>query len=562
MSREILRLEGVSKKFGGEYVLRDINLSLEEGEALGILGGSGSGKSVLINMIRGSREYRPDEGKIIYFVTACDNCKWIDIPSKEGDKCPRCGGTLRYREVDIWGSDDRTLLYSLRRRLGIMLQRTFALYGEKSSLENVIEALDSLELYQGNYIMEKAIELLKMVNMNHRAITPARDLSGGEKQRIILARQLAIDPILLLLDDPTGTLDPHNTRLIIDILKNFVKGKRSMILTSHLPEVLRELSSRVIWLEKGRIESEGTADEIISNYVGQIEVRKIIVEISDRKDILRLKDVKKYYYSIIRGIVKAVDGVSLTVGEGEIFGILGPSGSGKTTLARIISGIIEPTEGEVFVRIGDDWVDMKQPGSFGRGRAAPYIGVLHQEYSLYPYRSVLQNLTESIGLAMPPEFAKFRAIDILTGIGFGTREAEALLKKNAEELSEGERHRVALAQILIREPKILILDEPSGTMNPTTKAIVSDTLRKAKEEFNATILIVTHDMDFALMTCERSALMLEGKILEVGDTEEIVRRLVELRAEVIGVPLEFIERYHLAEKASTISERMGDSSCL
>ncbi|MEM1985096.1 MAG: ATP-binding cassette domain-containing protein, partial [Candidatus Korarchaeum sp.] len=335
-----------------------------------------------------------------------------------------------------------------------------------------------------------------------------------------------------------------------------------MVITSHLPEVIQEVASRAILLEKGRVESEGAVEEILSRHLGHIKVRKVSVEIPATSEIIRLRDVKKYYYSIIRGIVKAVDGVSLTINEREIFGLLGPSGSGKTTLSRIIAGIIEPTEGEVLVRIGDDWIDMKQPGSSGRGRASPYIGVLHQEYSLYPYRTVLQNLTESIGLSMPPEFARYRAIDILTSIGFDHKEAGVLLKKNVEELSEGERHRVALAQILIREPRILILDEPSGTMDPMVKAIVADTLRKAKEELDATILVVTHDMDFALMTCERAALMMNGKILQVDHTEEIVRRLIELRADVIGVPLEFIERYYRTERESIISERIEDSSCL
>jgi len=554
MREEILRLKGVSKKFREEYVLKDINFSLNEGESLGILGKSGSGKSVLIHMIRGFKGYEPDEGSVIYSVAACNSCYWLDIPSKDGERCPRCGKRLEYREVDIWKTDDRKLFYNLRKRIGIMLQRTFALYGEKSAFENIVEALSSLDMYNGDIILNRAMELLKIVNMNHRALTPARDLSGGEKQRIILARQLALDPIMLLLDEPTGTLDPHNTQLIVEILRNFVKGKKAMILTSHFPEIIQELSNRVIWLEKGRIESEGEPQRIVLEKFGLPERKKISIEVISKNEIINLKNVKKYYYSITRGIVKAVDGVSLTVNEGEIFGILGPSGSGKTTLSRIIAGITEPTEGEVLVRVGDEWIDMKQPGPLGRGRATPYIGILHQEFSLYPYRSVLYNLTDSIGLNLPAEFAKLRAIDILTGIGFSEKEAEALLKKNADELSEGEKHRVALAQVMIREPRILILDEPSGTMNPITKREVAESLVKIKREFGTTIIIVSHDMDFALMTCERAALMLNGKILHIGDTEEIVKRLVELRAEVIGVPLDMIKAASEKEREISIEK--------
>jgi methyl coenzyme M reductase system subunit A2 len=97
-------------------------------------------------------------------------------------------------------------------------------------------------------------------------------------------------------------------------------------------------------------------------------------------------------------VVKAVDGVSFDVKEGEIFGLVGVSGGGKTTLSKIISGIITPTSGNAWVRVGDEWVDMNILGSNGRGRATKYIGVLHQEYTLYPSRTVIDNLTESIGL--------------------------------------------------------------------------------------------------------------------------------------------------------------------
>jgi len=102
-----------------------------------------------------------------------------------------------------------------------------------------------------------------------------------------------------------------------------------------------------------------------------------------------------------RGLIRAVNGVSFKVNRGEIFGIIGKSGAGKTTLSRIIAGIIEPTAGEMNFLVGDEWIDMTKPGIEHRGRAKEYIGLLHQEYDLYPHRTVLDNLTDAIGWSFP-----------------------------------------------------------------------------------------------------------------------------------------------------------------
>jgi methyl coenzyme M reductase system subunit A2 len=547
LTEEIIRLEGVSKKFGDNFALKNINLSIKEGETLGIIGVSGSGKSVLIHLIRGYKDYEPTEGRVIYILTICPECYWVDSPSKDGQNCPRCGERLKKRETDIWKLEDRELASAIRKKVGIMLQRTFALFSEKSSLENVMEAIISSETESrisvgtttrrdmiekaeySNNVANRAMELLKAVNLGHRILTIARDLSGGEKQRVILARQIAIDPVLLLADEPTGTLDPENTRIILDTLRKYIKNAgKTMILTSHIPEVVRELSDRVLWLHKGEILAEGNPEELIQKFLAQVSEEEIRDEFKFEREILKLKDVKKYYYSVSRGVVKAVDGVSFEVKEGEIFGILGPSGSGKTTLSRIIVGIAEITGGEVYIRIGDEWIDMRTPGISGRGRAMPYIGILHQEYSLYPHRTVLDNLTDCISLDLPSEFARIRALDILTGIGFSEAEAEVIMTKYPDELSEGQRHRVALAQVMIREPRILLLDEPSGTMDPVTKLEVARTLKRIREEFGTTILIISHDLQFTKLTCDRVALMLQGRLEGVGTPEEMIQRLQEL----------------------------------
>lgn len=555
MQKEIIRLEGVSKKFGDNFALKNVNLSIKEGETLGIIGLSGSGKSVLIHVLRGYKDYEPTDGRVIYNLAVCNNCYWVETPSKDGEQCPRCGEILRTKELDIWKLDDPELATAIKKRVGIMLQRTFALYSEKSVFENIVEAMESIGVYEGD-VSRKALELLKAVNLPHRVLTVARDLSGGEKQRVILARQIAIDPVILLADEPTGTLDPENTRMILRMLYERVKkAGKTMILTSHIPHILEKLSDRIIWLDRGKIVAEGRPDEIIKKFLEQVKIEDIKHEFATQEDILRVKNVKKYYYSVSRGVVKAVDGVTFDVKESEIFGLLGPSGSGKTTLSRLIAGITDVTAGEIYVRVGDEWIDMRVPGITGRGRATPYIGILHQEYALYPYRTVFENLTEAISLDFPSEFARLRAIDVLTGVGFSEEYAEKILEKRPDELSEGEKHRVALAQVIIREPRILILDEPSGTMDPVTKVEVAKTLKKIREEFKTTILVISHDMDFTRLTCDRVALMMNGKILKIGETEEVIDELMKIKMSVV-------ETGEALEREAVQITNIDDSSCV
>jgi methyl coenzyme M reductase system subunit A2 len=226
-------------------------------------------------------------------------------------------------------------------------------------------------------------------------------------------------------------------------------------------------------------------------------------------------------------VVKAVNSVTFDVQEKEIFGIIGKSGAGKTTLSRIIAGIIEPTSGEMNILIGDDWVDMTKPGIDERGRAKEYIGLLHQEYDLFPHRNVLDNLTDSIGLEFPKELAVRKAIITLRMAGFTDEKSRQILNRFPGELSDGERHRVALAQVLIREPRLVILDEPTGTMDPITKQDVKHSILHARDEMDETFIVVSHDMDFVRDICDRLALMRGGKIIQIGTTDEILSQVTE-----------------------------------
>ncbi len=519
-SVELITIEHVTKKFNGNTVLDDFSATVKTGQIIGLIGKSAAGKSVLLHMLRGSEEYRPDSGRVLYHVNCCCKCGKMDLPI-EGKPCPFCNGDTEIKTVDYWSLDQYDpLREEVKSRIAIMLQRTFALFGDKTVIENVLEAIDEHTPKR----MEKAIGLLSFVQMTHRTLHIARDLSGGEKQRVVMARQLAKDPLFFLADEPTGTLDPYTAEIIHRKLVEYVKEHNiGMVFASHWPEAIEKMADRAYWLDSGQVVMEGKPAAVTAKFMEGYTFEK--QEISNvGQPIIRLEGAEKHFFSVVRGVVKAVDGVSFEVDEREVFALVGLSGAGKTTTSRMIAGMSPATGGKVMVRIGDDWIDMSQEGVAGKGRATPYIGVLHQEYTLYPFDTVLQNLSTCIGINMPAELAKMKAIQVLDSVGFPKKDIPRILDAYPDTLSVGECQRIAFAQVLIKEPRIVILDEPTGTMDPITKVIVAKSVLRAREDLGETFIVVSHDMDFVVNCCDRAAFMKDGKIVTIGKPEDIVKQ--------------------------------------
>ncbi len=536
-----IEIKNLNVSFDGVDILKDINWNIEEGGLIGVIGKSGSGKSVLMRVLRGVEKFKDISGNVIYHLAFCSKCRFVDVPSKSGTMCPECNTVFEKIEADLVTlPPNAPLRRDITGRVAIMLQRSFGLYGERTVIENLLYALQDIGKTSQDALY-RAEEVLEMINLSHKKHSLAKHLSGGEKQRVILARQVLKNPILLLADEPTGTLDPNTAEEIHEmLLRTKEKLGMTLIMVSHWYKEILDHSQQTIWLEDGRIKKIGPPADIIASFMqeagdvkSEVALRMAVFGLiphetgketisRSRKPAIRVHNICKTYNFYYEGLVKAADDVSFEIYEGEIFGIIGASGSGKTTVSKIIAGLMEPTSGFAEVRVGDEWIDMRTPGPKGKGRATEHIGVLYQEYSLFPYRNIIHNLTKSLGIY---KYDLNKVINTLMISGFTDKRANEILEKMPDELSEGERLRVAMAQILMKEPKIVLLDEPVGTMDPITRLGVARSILNIRDTAGTTFIITSNTMDFISMVCDRVALMHSGRVEEVGETGRVLSRL-------------------------------------
>ncbi|MDY6932050.1 MAG: methyl coenzyme M reductase system, component A2 [Halobacteriota archaeon] len=531
MPENFLIGEGLTKFFADRKVLDDVDIVLEEGQWLGVIGKSGSGKTALMNALRGVNEYKPTSGTVIYRVAACPDCAWVELPSRIGENCLRCGSKLYLDEVDYWdrlGKDP--IASSIYDRVGYMLQRSFALYGELSVIVNMMRIMDSIGIQKSR--QEKmAKDLLSRVMLSHRLYHRAEDLSGGEKQRCLFAMTIVKNPFLLFADEPSGTLDRITAEAMHEIMDTEKKRGVPAIINSHFPDEVAKLTSDAIRIKDGAVVDKGKTVDVVERFMEDYEKIEINRKVCEG-DVVSFQDLKKYFIAYDRGLVKAVNDLSQSIRRNEIFGIVGVSGSGKSTLTKVLAGFTFPSTGDLVVTVGEAEVDMKEVGPDGKGRATPHIAVLHQEYTLYNNLNVFENLQSALTTNMPIDIVADKIFDVLTAVGFSKEKIEYKIYDYPQQLSEGERQRLAIAKCLMTDPEIVFLDEPTGTADPLTRIELAKSLRRARDSFGQTYIIVSHDMDFVDMVCDRAALMRRGKFVSVGDPSDIVNKMKDLEVPV------------------------------
>ena len=558
----MISVKNVSKTYkmkdGAEVkALDDISIDVSKGEILGIIGVSGSGKSTLLRILRGVESF--DSGEII-----------ID-------------------DVDVKYDSNPYYLRKLREATAIHLQRSFGLWSE-TALQNVIRKLNGVKYgdegltnFDSAYdeFGEEAREILKVVGLEEKTDHFAPVLSGGEKQRLIMARQLAKKPKVLLLDEPATMSCPKTKQDILNAIKNINKELGvTVIIVSHLPEVHLYLSDRLVLMENGKVIDEGTPRTIIPKFIMEMDEPEPPREPGEIGDpVIKVADIKKKFVLLKGGNVLKIEDINFDVKKGEIISLIGQSGAGKTVLLRMMAGLEIPDAGDVLFKLNNDWVDMQQPGIV-RMKVRRKLGFMHQEFSLVHHATVKDQIAGRLGVKgenvisnakkvakelgiseqvldvlyqltdLPETEAKIKlekvglTPDILEKLfpSFPDTEVnkyakpvfEALdlpmeiLDRRSYELSGGQKVRATLALILTSQPEVLILDEPFGDLDPITLRIVSNSLKRINKKFNTTILMVSHHVDFIEEVSNRAILMEEGELVMDGDphklSEEFIKR--------------------------------------
>ena len=557
----MIKVENVSKDYeltDGTKVtaLKNVSFEVKEGEILGIMGKSGSGKTTLLRALRGVEHI--DEGSI------------------------------EVGNVKVTSESSQFYYNELKKETAIHLQRSFGIWPD-TVRENVLRKLyarryfdegdTNFEVAESEF-GEEADELLELVSLTHKKDHYASVLSGGEKQRLIMARQLAKQPTALLLDEPATMACPTTKQEILDAVKKINKELNiTIIIVSHLPDIQKYLADRVILLEDGEIVDEGSPKEICDKFMADMDDIVDIQNISTDEDLIDVKDVYKRFYLLTGGEVLQMEDINFKVQDKNILSIIGPSGAGKTVLLRMLGGLDDPDKGEVLYKVEDKWADIDIPG-YDRMKIRSKLGFMHQEFALTHYATVLSQLStrlgykkqdivneakaraEKLGLSeelldsfyLLTDLPETEAKERLRQVGLdgeilndlfprfpetATKEAVAdifesldldmdILHRKSYELSGGQKVRVMLSLILVSRPKFLLLDEPFGDLDPVTLRDVTNALKTISKDYGITIVMVSHNTDFIKELSNRAIFMDDGKIIDDSeDIDEIVDNFID-----------------------------------
>lgn len=555
----MLQVENLSKTYRQKdreiAALKNISFAVNQGEILGLVGKSGGGKSTLMKILRGMESF--DCGKILL--------DGLTITPDSGDDVKRAQMSVT----------------------AIHLQRDFALWTE-SAVKNVVrrvhsrstgyEVLPIPEDHNYQEMYQEALYYLRLVGLEKKANHLATVLSGGEKQRLLIARQLARKPKILLLDEPATMACPATKQEVLDTIKTVNRELNlTIIVVSHLPEIHAFLADRLIWLEGGEIVAEGKPTEILTRFLaGMGEVQPLAVR-SNPEPLIRVRGLCKRNCLVSTGEVLevlAMKDINFDINQGEITSIIGNSGGGKTTLLKIMQGVRMPDEGSVFYRHGQNWVDM-MVYSPERMEVRQGLGIMYQEFALYAGEMIIEQIAYQLGVkgtdvvenarAMAEEMGiSDKVLDIIYAMAdmseedakaalealgltrdifkdlfprFPATEAEKFAKplfellsldpevlwKLPDQLSGGEKVRASLAILLAARPRVLILDEPFGDIDPITLREVSNAIKSINAELGTTILLVSHHVDFVKEVSHRAiffesgAIVADGKPVDVGN---------------------------------------------
>ncbi|OIQ08299.1 putative HMP/thiamine import ATP-binding protein YkoD [Moorella thermoacetica] len=495
--------------------LKDINLRIEEGEFLLITGGSGSGKSTLARVLAGL------------------------IPDFYGG---RFGGKVYFQGRDMGQINRR----KLAREVGMVFQDP-----EKQLVMTSVEAeiafgLENLGLPPAE-MSRRVAEALSFLDLTEVRQEFTAHLSGGQKQKLALAAILAMQPRVLVLDEPTSQLDPVAAEEFLNLVKRLNEEMGlTIILIEQRLERCYHLADRVVFMEDGQIKYEGTPEQLarwavqrdipfvppVARIFARIGFPSIPVTVKEGRRLLR-SNFDRREFPPLKPAVKAEPGepvltmikvwftypngkealqdVSIQISTGELVAIMGANGAGKSTLLKTMAGLLKPGRGRVQV-MGRD---LSNKGRIGDGR----IAYLSQNPNDYLFQDTVEEelLFALKNFALPNDGIVDELLEKLN--------LQRYRRVNPRDLSSGERQRVALASILVTRPRLLVLDEPTRGMDYRLKDELGELLTGLSRE-GVSVVLVTHDIEFAAAYATRVLLLFAGRIVADGPKHQVLGQSV------------------------------------
>lgn len=505
----MVKIENLSVAFGQREVVKNVSLDLRDGEILGVVGESGSGKSVTALTLMGlvSDSAQMTSGRILFDdVVLRETGKPLDRALYRSYQGARMSMVFQEPQTSL----------NPTKRVGRQVEETLRLHGALGREERKAKVLE-------------AFEAVGLKNAQRVYASYPHQLSGGMRQRVMIAMAVILHPRLIVADEPTTALDVTVQNQIMALLREINrKQNNAMLFITHDLNLARRLCHRVAVMKDGRVVELGTVEEIFER--PRKEYTRMLVEavpsrmkrVSDSgtedrgaaSPVLEVRNLSVYYQeggnSLFSGTKKrrAVEGADFAVYPGESLGLVGESGCGKTSLSKAILGMNRRIEGEIIHHSLRPQMVFQDP--YSSLNPVKTIGWLLQE----PLRAAAA-LDHS--LAMTKADMEAAARDMLRRVGMG----EEYFSRRPSELSGGQRQRVSIAQALIARPGFLIADEPVSALDVTIQAQIMELMQGLQREMNLACLFISHDINVVYKMCDRIMIMKDGRIIETGETEEI-----------------------------------------